>query len=94
MRLVGIKELKDNLSYYLNLTKQGDRVIVTDRGAPVAILHNLDEAEREAGPDEKLAVLAREGKIRLPLGRGGFPKIPRPEIKGKPMSQTVIEERR
>ncbi len=94
MRLVGVKDLKDNLSYYLNLTKQGDRVIVTDRGTPVAILHNLDQPEKDAGPDEKLAVLARDGKIRLPVRRGVFPKIARPEIKGKPMSQTVIEERR
>ena len=48
MALVGIKELKNRLTYYLGLAKEGDNIIVTDRGKPVAILHSLDKAGKTA----------------------------------------------
>ena len=35
MHIVGVRESKNRLTYYLGLTKEGDRVIVTDRGAPM-----------------------------------------------------------
>ncbi len=95
MEMVGVKELKDNLSYYLNLTKKGDNIIVTDRGAPIAILHSLDKIEKEAGVEERLAALAKQGKIRLPSGKVSFSKeIERPDNKGKLMSEIIIEDRR
>lgn len=95
MEMVGVKELKDHLSHYINLTKKGDNVIVTDRGTPVAILHSLDNIEKDAGVEERLAALAKQGKIRLPSGKVSFSKeIDRPKIKGKLMSETVIEGRK
>lgn len=95
MYSVGVKELKNRLTYYLGLAKGGDNVIVTDRGKPIAILHNLDTVEKEASLEEKLASLAKQGKIRLPLKKGKLPKsISRPLIKGKPLSETIIEDRR
>ena len=95
MEMVGVKELKDHLSHYINLTKKGDNVIVTDRGTPVAILHSLDNIEKEAGVEERLAVLARQGKIRLPSVKIDFSnEIERPKNKGKLMSETVVEDRR
>jgi len=41
MKMVGIKELKNKLTYYLKLTKEGNKIIVTDRGFPVAIIRIL-----------------------------------------------------
>ena len=38
MGTVGIKELKDRLTYYLRLTKQGEEIVVTERGKPIALL--------------------------------------------------------
>lgn len=93
MQLVGIKELKNKLTYYLGITKKGDRIIVTDRGAPVAVLHNLD-SEEHLSIEEKLASLAKQGKIRLPLKKqraGSFKPV---KIKGKPLSKTILAERR
>ena len=95
MQIVGVKELKNKLTHYLNLAKRGNNIVVTHRGSPVAILHNLENIGNEVSLEEKLAVLAKQGKIKLPLKKSGFlKKIQRPTIKGKLLSETVIEDRR
>ena len=71
-----------------------DRVIVTDRGSPIAVLHSVDKIEKNAGLEEKLALLARQGKIRLPRKGNGLTPFRPVKVKGKPFSETVIEERR
>ena len=94
MHIVGVRELKNRLTYYLGLTKEGDRIIVTDRGTPIAVLHSVDKIENNAGLEEKLALLARQGKIRLPRKGNGLTPFRPVKVKGKPFSETVIEERR
>ncbi|OHB42958.1 MAG: hypothetical protein A2069_06930 [Planctomycetes bacterium GWB2_41_19] len=94
MHIVGVRELKNRLTYYLGLTKEGNRVIVTDRGAPIAVLHSIDKIEKDAGFEEKLALLARQGKIRLPKRGTGLTPFRPVKVKGRPVSETVIEERR
>ena len=41
MSTVGIKELKNRLTHYLRQTKQGEEVIVTERGKPIALLQPI-----------------------------------------------------
>ena len=36
MLTVGVRELKNRLTYYLKAVKQGDDIVVTERGMPVA----------------------------------------------------------
>ncbi|MCK6466953.1 MAG: hypothetical protein L6Q53_01990 [Candidatus Brocadia sinica] len=57
-------------------------------------MSNWGYEKKNAGFEEKLALLAKQGKIRLP--RKGTRLTPfRPvKVKGKPVSETVIEERR
>jgi prevent-host-death family protein len=93
MYTVGVKELKNRLTYYLRLTKSGGEVIVTDRGEPVAILHNLDNIEKKVSLEEKLAALAKQGNIRLPLKRGKMPSLKPIKAKGKPASEIIVEDR-
>lgn len=93
MQVVGIKELKNKLTYYLRLVKEGDGVIVTDRGAPTAILHNLESVEKTAGPEERLASLASRGLARFPAAQEKLPRIERVKAKGRPISELIIEER-
>ena len=93
VQLVGIKELKNKLTYYLGITKKGDRIIITERGAPIAVLHNLD-SEEHLSIEEKLASLAKQGKIRLPLKRERTIPFKPVRMKGKPLSETILEERR
>ncbi len=40
---VGIRDLKNRLTHYLEMAKRGHAVIITDRGSPVAVLHNRPE---------------------------------------------------
>lgn len=94
MQMVGVKELKNRLTFFLRRTKEGERVIVTDRGEPVAVLHSLEEAEPQAGPEERLAVLARRRLIRLPRPSARLIPFSPVSSRGKAASDMVIEGRR
>jgi prevent-host-death family protein len=94
MQTVGIKELKDRLTYYLKLTREGDNIVVTDRGKPVAILHNLDFVEEPAGMEERLASLGKRGVLKLPSKKGVMSPFDAVQAGGKPASEIILEERR
>lgn len=55
---VGVRDLKNNLSRYLERVRGGDEVIVTDRGRPVARLLPLDASS------DHLADLVDAGLVR------------------------------
>jgi len=83
---VGIKELKARLSEYVDRTREGEHFLVTDRGEPVAELIPFSP-ERQA-----LAKLAAEGAIEW---GGGKPKGLRGIfVRGEPVSETIIRDRR
>ncbi len=74
MRAVGIREIKDKLSKYLGYVREGETVLVTDRGKVVAQLAPPPVyAPTAHSDDEALARLAAAGKVRL-AGR----RIPSP----------------
>jgi prevent-host-death family protein len=93
MQKVGSREFKNRLGRYLLLVRRGKTLLVTDRGKPVAKVSPPDQnADSEPALMGVLRKLEAEGKIRLgkrPLGR--FKAV---KIKGKPASQTIIEDRR
>ena len=93
---VGIRDLKNKLTHYLEIAKSGHAVIITDRGAPVAVLHNLDQVEEDAGYEERLAHLSAQGFLTLPKTRERpvFPPVKRAKAKGGAVSETIIRERR
>jgi prevent-host-death family protein len=93
MYTVGPKELKDRLTHYLRLVRQGTTFIVTDRGKPVGVLKPVSGDETGATED-KLAGLAGEGSVSLPQGKGFLKKPPAIQGKGPPLSQVVLEDRR
>ena len=83
---IGIKELKSRLSEFVGRAREGERFVVTDRGEPVAELSPLSR-ERQI-----LAKLSREGELDW---HGGKPKGLRGvEVRGEPVSETVIRDRR
>lgn len=94
MITAGIRDLKNQLPKFIELVKKGGTIIVTDRGKPVAILHDLTNIEIDAGQDELLASLAAAGKVRLPVRAGGIRKFKGTVIKGKSISESIIEDRR
>ena len=83
---VGIKDLKARISAYVGRARRGERFVVTDRGEPVAELVPLSP-ERRA-----LQKLAAEGSVEW---GGGKPKGLRGVvIRGEPVAETVIRDRR
>jgi prevent-host-death family protein len=83
---VGIKELKAHLSEFVGRVRQGDRILVTDRGEPVAELIPLS-SERQT-----LAQLAAAGRLHW---SGGKPKGLRGiAVQGEPVADTVLRDRR
>ncbi len=84
---VGIRELKNQLSHYIDQVCAGKEIIVTEHGKPVARLTALTEA------DDRLARLIASGAVRPAVK----PKSPRPRGRFKAtgsVSEIVINERR
>ena len=84
---VGVKDLKNNLSHYLDLVKTGDKVIVTHRGRPVAVLSAVEP------PTDRLAELIASGVARPPVNRTRHRPGPRIQAKGS-VSDLVADQRR
>lgn len=73
MELVGVAELKKRLSEYLDRVKDGEEIIVADRGRPVARLIPFQSVPLSDEEEEmRLLDLQRRGLIRL--GTGEIPK--------------------
>lgn len=83
---VGIRELKERLSSYVLKVKHGETIVVTDHGKEVAILGPIS-AERAVAMQ-----LIKEGKAKWDGGKPrGYTDV---KVKGKPISDTVLEDRR
>jgi len=79
MREVGIRELKNRLSEYIRLVREGEVVMVTDRGEVVAELRPPQPDSELARKYPKLMEMARLGLVRLPLkpnGPDAYPLLP------------------
>ncbi|MBZ0156662.1 MAG: type II toxin-antitoxin system prevent-host-death family antitoxin [Alphaproteobacteria bacterium] len=86
MQIAGIKELKAKLSMYIDRARKGEPVVITDHGEEVAMIIPLSE-ERKA-----IRTLIATGRARWsgekPQGLGGI------TLRGVPLSETILEERR
>lgn len=90
---VGIRQLKNGLTRYLRLVDQGQVLVVTNRTRAVAILKKPDRSSAST-LEEKLAALVGEGKLLPPAHPGSFRPFKPVAVKGKPVSKTIIEDRR
>jgi len=84
---VGIRDLKNGLSKYIDRVRAGEEVIVTDRGRPVARLSGVDEST------DRLADLVAAGVVRAPKRKVRRRPRRRIEAKGS-VSDLVAEQRR
>ena len=92
MKTVGSRELKNRLGRYLGLVGKGETIIVTDRGKPVARLVPPEpEPETTYSVEDLLKRLEAEGHLRR--GSGKFRPFKPIRVKGKPMSQMILEDR-
>jgi len=87
---VGTKELKNRLSHYLRLVRDGERVMVTDHGEVVA---ELRAAEAPAKGDAA-ALEALEALGIVTLGRGKLRDLTPIRAKGRrTLSARIVEDR-
>lgn len=84
---IGIRELKNNLSRYIDRVRAGEEIIVTDRGTPVAKLSSVDPSI------DRLASLVAAGVVRAPTREPRTGTRPRIKSKGS-VSDLVAEQRR
>ena len=59
MKTVGLRELKNNLSVYVRAAREGETVVVTDRGEPVVQLQPVQGPNR----DDPFAEMVRRGEM-------------------------------
>jgi prevent-host-death family protein len=86
---VGVRELRQNLSVYLDRVKTGESLEVTERGQPVARLEPLRPSGR-SGYERLVA----EGQIRQ--GRGDVIELGPPLARQpgeRPLSEVLAEQR-
>lgn len=93
MSTVGIKELKNRLTAYLRRTKQGEEVVVTERGKPIAVIQPIQSSIQPASLEARLAKLAHEGLITLPRGKR-LKKLRPVSVAGRSTSELILEDRR
>jgi prevent-host-death family protein len=86
MKSVGIKELKAKLSSYINETREGMRIVITDHGEEIALISPLSNEYK------LMLALEKSGKAHWSRGKPeGLEKGI--EVKGKAISTTIVEER-
>jgi len=93
MSTVGVKELKNCLTQYLRRTKQGEEVIVTERGNPIALIQPIKSADKAISLEAKLARLAAQGLVTLPTQKP-LKRVRLARVSGKPISKAIVEDRR
>lgn len=84
---VGVRELRQNLSVYLDRVKNGETLEVTEHGQPVAQLR-----PRMATPASVIERLIAEGRV-TPAKRSHKDLTPPPSTPGRPPSEILREMR-
>ena len=95
MKRASVTEAKNRLSALIDHVRQGESVIIEDRGVPVAQLNPV--AAPAAGADQdRVARLVRQGILRPPIStsHGKFLDTPPKSRRRVSLSHLVIEERR
>jgi prevent-host-death family protein len=88
LKSVGIRELKRSISSYLRHAQSGERILVTDRKKPVAVITAVDNLQQ----DEMIRQLVDTGVV---YWTGGKPSGTIPRIRSrKSVSEAVLEDRR
>ena len=89
MAQAGVREMKDHLSEYVRRARKGERVVITDRGRPVAALVGLGEEAAEAVAWDLVRQGLGEWGGGKPQGLASSPPVP-----GRRAEEVVLEDRR
>jgi prevent-host-death family protein len=85
---VGVRELRENLRAYLERAKNGDVVVVTERGKPIA---RLSSTEEDAAWERLVAegLITPPKRAREPIDFKGLPRLGHPTL-----TDILLEQRR
>ena len=87
---LGLREANQHFSKAIKAVRAGKEVVLTERGRPIAVIKPIkDEHESEAA----LTRMADEGLVTLPTRKGPLPRFEPIPISGRPLSQTIIDDR-
>jgi prevent-host-death family protein len=90
---IGVRQLRNGLTRYLRLAEKGQSVLVTNRNRPIALIQKPDRASAQTEKDI-IAALVAEGKLIGAVKPGPVKPFRPIKMRGKPLSQTIIEDRR
>lgn len=94
-KTAGIRDLKSRLSSYLKDVKEGEEILISERGKTIARIVPVGTPREEDKLHSALVKLSRSGQIILPAAYKP-PRLPRfrKKVKGAPFSDAVLEDRR
>jgi prevent-host-death family protein len=89
---LGLREANQQFSKAIRAVRAGREVVLTERGRPIAVIRPIRAPNTQ---EAALEAMADEGLLALPTRKGPMPPPRwRPvKIHGKPLSQTIIENR-
>lgn len=95
MRTVGIRELKDRLSEYLRRVRDGESVLVTDRGEVVAELTPPGQSSSDPSMPEGIRALVRRGLADAgsAIDSNAYRALPRKGRRRRTSAELLDEER-
>lgn len=85
----GVRKVKDHLSEYLRRVRQGERVVITDRGRPVAQIVAVTQHEAHETAWNLVDRGLAEWSGGKPKGAANPPRLP-----GRRAERTVLDDRR
>ena len=98
MKVVAVDEMQSPLSEYIAIVKDGEELVFTQYGKPVARMTAEKTACEETDSEEyeaQLQRLEKDGVIRRGAGKlpDNFRDMPLPKFKNGTLSDALIEER-
>ena len=89
---VGVKDLKNQLSQYLQHVKNGEKVIITEHNRVIAEMNLPQKEKKLTSLEEKLKRMSKEGYIIPAKRKKSYAEIP--EIKEKLDWKSIYNETR
>ncbi len=87
---IGLREASQRLSKAIKAVKAGEEVILTERGKPIAVIKPIAPSD---DVEARLRQLEAAGILRRAAKPGPMPPFKPIRVKGKPLSDTLREER-
>ena len=93
MRYESISIVKNNLSALIREVQQGETIVITDRGRPVARLEAMSEMDQT---DQRLRALVDDGLVSLPRRAPDATvlELPMPSVVAGPSAVDYLLEER